>query len=50
MIEMRWLEKTIELSIPFSLITYTDIETVLQFREMIGSKWSKWTNVPTVKE
>ena len=45
--EMRWVQRTIELSIPFSLITYTDTETVLQYR---ASKDSKWIDVPKVQE
>jgi hypothetical protein len=45
--EMRWLERTIELRIPFSMLSYTDSETVLQYRT---SKDSKWIDVPTVKE
>lgn len=45
--EMRWLERNIELRIPFSVLSYTDTETVLQYRV---SKDSKWIDVPTVKE
>ena len=47
MMEMRWLERSIELRIPFSMLSYTDSETVLQYRV---SKDSKWIDVPTVKE
>lgn len=50
MIEMRWLERTVELRIPFSLLSYSESEKVLQYREMVDSTWSKWQDVPTVRE
>ena len=65
MIQMRWLEREIKFRIPFSTITYTDKELVLQYRQQIdstvyagfpptgnasGLTWSNWIDVPTVNE
>lgn len=65
MIQMRWLERGIDFRIPFSPITYTDKEVVLQYRQQIdstvyagfppisnasGLTWSNWIDVPTVNK
>jgi hypothetical protein len=50
MIEMRWVEKTTELRIPFSVLSYTDIEKVLQYRQQVDQQWSNWIDVRMVKE